>query len=56
MLPSFGKGSIGSEEADTRKVSFENIPNTLAQNCANQYIRVENHHFKFGPFGYGVLP
>ena len=36
---------------------FENLSNTLAQDCANQYVRVENHHFRCGPSdGYGVLP
>lgn len=52
-----GEGSIRREEADARGMRFENFSNTLAQNCANQYVRVENHHFRCGPFDdYGVLP
>ena len=31
--------------------------NTLYQDCADQYVRVENHHFRCGPSaGHGVLP
>ncbi len=35
---------------------FKNLSDTLAQNRANQYVRVENHHFRCEPSGgYGVL-
>jgi hypothetical protein len=57
VLPCFGEGSIRREETDSRGMCFENLSNTLAQDCANQYVRVENHHFRRGPSGgYGVLP
>jgi hypothetical protein len=38
VLPCFG----GREESDSRGMCFENLSNTLAQDCANQYVRVEN--------------
>ena len=57
MLPGLGEGSIRREESDSRGMRFEDLSNTLAQDCANQYVRVENHQFRSGPFdGYGVLP
>jgi hypothetical protein len=56
VLPGLGEGSIRREEADSRGVPFEDLSNTLAQDCANQYVRVEDHHFRWGPSGgYGVL-
>ena len=57
VLPSLGEGCIRREESDSRGMRFEDLSNTLAQDGANQYVRVENHHFKCGlSGGYGVLP
>jgi hypothetical protein len=50
MLPCLRDGRVWSEEFRLGKVSFQDSPNTLAENCANQYVRVENHHFRFEPF------
>jgi hypothetical protein len=50
VLPSLANGRIWSEKSRPRTVSFQNFPNTPAQNCANQYVRVKNDHLRFEPF------
>jgi hypothetical protein len=56
MLPSLGKGGVWGEEPGTGEVLCEDLPNTPAENGANQNVRVEYHHFKLRTFDDGVLP
>jgi hypothetical protein len=57
VLTSLGEGGIRRKKRLSLRMHFKNLSNTLAQDRANQYVRVENHHFRCGPFdGYGVLP
>jgi hypothetical protein len=53
MFARFGNSRIWSEESRPRKVNLQNVANTPAENCANQYVRVKNDHFRPGSWEAG---